>query len=87
MPKGFTESFYNFKLTYFGGETEYFRMSTEITKKYEIPKNSIYNIINKKSMRKFKEFQIIKVKIPCYVLVENDPTRFTVWEKASDKLC
>jgi len=75
MPKGLAESYYNFKLTCFGGETEYFRMSTEITKKYEIPKNSIYNIINKKSMRKFKEFTIEKCKLPVFKRVLIDPSK------------
>jgi len=87
MPSGYSESYYNFKLTHCGGEPEFFKMSTDITNVHKIPKNSIYNIINKKSMRKFKEFQIEKVKIPCYVLIENDPRQYTVWEKASDKLC
>ncbi len=87
MPTGYSESHYNFKLTHCGGEPEFFKMSTDITKVHNIPKNSIYNLIARKSMRKYTEFTIEKVKIPCYVLVENDPTQYTVWEKASDKLC
>ena len=80
MPSGY-------KLIHCDGEPEFFKMSTDITKVHKIPKNSIYNIINGKSMRKFKEFIMEKVKIPCYVLVENDPRQYTVWEHPNDKLC
>ena len=73
MPTGYSESYYNFKLTKDGDSSEFFKMSTEITKKYEIPKNSIYNIINgKKNMRKFKEFTIEKCKLPVYQRVPVD---------------
>tara|TARA_R110002072_G_scaffold31493_1_gene96997 strand:- start:119 stop:349 length:231 start_codon:yes stop_codon:yes gene_type:complete len=75
MPIGYSESYYNFKLTKEDCDPEFFKMSTEITETHKIPKNSIYNIINKKSMRKFKGFNIEKCKIPVYERILIDPSK------------
>ena len=68
MTKGHNESFYNFKLTKGDDPSQFYCMSTDITKEHGIPKNSIYSIIKKKpNMRKFKDFTIEKCKLPVYV--------------------
>jgi len=77
MPKGYNESYYNFKLTIGDEAPKFYCMSTEITKEHKIPKNSIYSIIkNKPNMRKFKEFTIEKVKLPVYERVHVDTASF-----------
>lgn len=73
MTKGYNESYYNFKLIKGEGQPQYYCMSTQITKEYGIPKNSIYSIIKKKpNMRKFKDFAIEKCKLPVYERVPID---------------
>ncbi len=77
MPKGIRTKFFTFRLQKGDEEPEYFRMSTEITAKHKIPKNSIYSIINgrAKNPRRYTDFKIEKVKIPCRVYHNVDPSK------------
>ena len=65
--RGKCKMYYNYLVI--KDEIEYrFRMTSEITEKFNIPTNTIFHIINKKNKKKWMEYKIIKIKEPVYAL-------------------
>ena len=75
MPTGICNSYYKFKVRPNRDvEFEYHKVSTTITEKYGIPRNTMYSIINKsegrQNARKYIDFEIEKCKIPATKIID-----------------
>ena len=65
--RGKCKMFYNYLVSV--NDTEYrFKMTSEITEKFGIPKNTIFHIINGNNKKKWLEYKIRKIKEPVYGL-------------------
>ncbi len=66
------QSFINFKYHLINEKLEInekFRTTIELTKKYKIPKSSLYNIIWGKPNKKWEDFKIEKINEKSYLML------------------
>jgi hypothetical protein len=47
-----------------------FKTTKEITDKFEIPRNSIYHILNNKPTYKYSHIKIMKINEPAYIILD-----------------
>ena len=68
MPKGINSSYYKYKVIQADNNPKYYKLINEIMEEYNIRKNTIYNIINKKrnisKCKKGLDLKIEKIKLP-----------------------